>query len=539
MTALGLLAVALLGAAPLDAAAPAATAHVHAVITPARPHLVLGDETEMTLEIEVRDNEGGVTFVPERALASIGTIASVTASGDDHFVARYVAPSARFPQAAIIVVDLAGGGQHLRATTCLPLYAAAQMPFHTSANASVAVRIESQTFGPVRADAQGNVTIPIVVPPGVRDGLARATDQYGNTRETTVDLQPAPFTQMLIVAAPQLEVGSFSEVSTFGVTTRGEPIAQGATTLRASEGMVHPLGSGAAGEERFLIEAPQKVGSGAMHLAASAVDVAPEPLLVLEKRVEAVIPLVAAPAERLTLLPSTDHLIIGDDAGATVTVEARDRHDNPASCDAPGGDGRRPGGGAEARRRELRPAGARRACEAEPARQHGGRGTARRAPRAHVHPRDARPGGAPGGVGVVAGNRRRRQAVGRGAHRRVRQDRKARCGSAADLAGGGRPRRPAARAPARQLQDRLHAQPHASAPRGGAGRAERPIAERHDRGSGRAAARAAHGVGAPGPVHQLRSHGGSDRHLRGAARDARPRATPGRSGSWSPCCTTS
>ena len=74
------------------------------------------------------------------------------------------------------------------------------MPFHTSANASVAVRIEDQTFGPVRADAQGNVTIPIVVPPGVRDGVARATDADGNTRETAVDLQPAPFTQMLIVA---------------------------------------------------------------------------------------------------------------------------------------------------------------------------------------------------------------------------------------------------------------------------------------------------------------------------------------------------
>ena len=90
MTALGLLAVALLGAAPLDAAAPAGTAHVHAVITPARPHLVLGSETEMTLEIEVRDNESGVTFAPERALASIGTIASMTASGDDdHFVAGH------------------------------------------------------------------------------------------------------------------------------------------------------------------------------------------------------------------------------------------------------------------------------------------------------------------------------------------------------------------------------------------------------------------------------------------------------------------
>jgi hypothetical protein len=332
MTALGLLAVALLGVGPLDGAALTPAAHVHAIITPARPHLILGNETEMALSIEVRDNEGAVAFTLERALASTGTIESLMAAGNDRFTARYVAPTARFPQVAIIVIDLAGGGQHLRATTCLPLYAAAEMPFHTSANASVAVRIETDSFGPVRADAQGNVTIPIIVPPGVRDGVARATDAYGSTRETVVDLQPAPFTQMLIVGATQLEVGSFSEVSTFGVTTRGQPIAQGATTLRATEGMVHPLGSGAPGEERFLIEAPQKVGAGAMRLTATAVDVAPEPLLVLEKRAEAVIRLVAAPPERLTLAPSTDHLIIGDDATATVTVHATDRHDNAASC---------------------------------------------------------------------------------------------------------------------------------------------------------------------------------------------------------------
>src|SRR5581483_2311938 len=140
-------AVALLGAGALAGAEPATGAKVHAVITPARPHLVLGQESEMALAIEVRDNDTGVTFAPERAIASIGTIASVTAAGEGHFVARYIAPSARFPQAAIIVVDLAGGGQHLRATTCLPLYAATQMPFHTSPNASVAVRIENQTFG--------------------------------------------------------------------------------------------------------------------------------------------------------------------------------------------------------------------------------------------------------------------------------------------------------------------------------------------------------------------------------------------------------
>jgi hypothetical protein len=265
-------------------------------------------------------------------MASIGTTAAVTPAGRDRFRARYLAPATRFPQVSIIVVDLVGAGQHLRATARLPLHGATEVPFRTSASAMVTVRVENQTFGPVRADAQGNVAIPIVVPPGVHDGRARATDADGNTRETSIDLQPAPFEQILIVAASPFEVGGFAEVSTFAVNTRGEPMVHGNTTLRASEGMVHPLGQGAAGEERFLVEAPRRVGGGSLKLIATTVDVAAEPLLVLERHAEILVPLVAGPPHRLLLSASADHLIAGESGPATVQLAARDRHDNPAAC---------------------------------------------------------------------------------------------------------------------------------------------------------------------------------------------------------------
>jgi hypothetical protein len=329
MLTLALLAV--LGAIP-----PAAPGHrrAPAALGQARPQLILGVDKSIDLAIVVRDNdgEGGVAFAPERALASVGAITSVTPTGRDRFTAHYLAPAARFPQVAIVVVDLVGGGQHLRATTRIALAATTEMPFRTSPNASVSVRVEDRTFGPARADAQGNVAIPIVVPPGVRDGLARATDPSGSTRETLVYLQPTPFTQLMIVTAPQFEVGSFAEVSTFAVTPRGEPAPAGTTTLRASDGMVHPLGSGTEGEERFLVEAPRRVGPGAVSLVATGFNVGPEPVLVLESHVEITVPLVAGPAQRVLLSSSTDRLIIGDDTAAIVTVAARDRNDNPTSC---------------------------------------------------------------------------------------------------------------------------------------------------------------------------------------------------------------
>jgi hypothetical protein len=322
---------AVLGAVP---AAEPTHRRAHASIVPEHPQLVLGVDKWIDLKIVVRDNDddSGVLFAPERALASIGTIASVTPMGRDRFTARYLAPAAHFPQVAIVVIDLVGGGQHLRATTRIALAATAEMPFRTSPNASVSMRIEDRIFGPARADAQGNVAIPIVVPPGVRDGLARATDPSGSTRETLVYLQPAPFTQLMIVTAPEFEVGSFAEVSTFAVTARGEPVVGGSTTLRISDGMVHPLGSGAPGEERFLVETPRRIGAGSVSLDATAFTVAPEPVLVLEKHVELSVPLLAGPPQRILLSPSTERLIIGDDASATITVVARDRHDNPTSC---------------------------------------------------------------------------------------------------------------------------------------------------------------------------------------------------------------
>jgi len=330
MTGLATLALSVLGS--LAAETPAGQGHAHATITPERPQLVLGVDREMTLTIAVNNNQGAIAFAPERAMASIGTLASVTPAGRDRFRARYLAPASRFPQVAMIVVDLVGAGQHLRAAARLPLYGATEMPFRTSASALVSVRVANQTFGPTRADTQGNVTIPIVVPPGVREGSARAIDPNGTSRDTLVDLQPAPFQQVMIVATSPFEVGSFAEVSTFAINTRGEPMASGKTTLRASDGMVHPLGPGAAGEERFLVEAPRRVGGGSLRLTATALDVAPQPVVVVERHAEVVVPLIAGAPQRLLLSASADHIIAGESGPTTVALAARDRHDNPASC---------------------------------------------------------------------------------------------------------------------------------------------------------------------------------------------------------------
>ena len=153
------------------------------MIVPARPALVLGSEQEMPVSIEIAGADA-TSLRLERAVASVGAIQDVAPDGSERLRARYVAPPTRFPQVAILVVDWPGP----EASTCAPwrgsLAAATEIPFRTSPGASVTIRVGERQFGPVRADNQGRVTIPVVVPPGVREGGARAVGIATATRAT-------------------------------------------------------------------------------------------------------------------------------------------------------------------------------------------------------------------------------------------------------------------------------------------------------------------------------------------------------------------
>ena len=250
---------------------PEATAAPTTVtLTPARPKLLLGTDAEVTVTLDVRGPESE-SFVPVRALANVGTLETPRAAGSPgHFIARYLPPAERYPQVALLVVELASGARRMHVAARIMLEGATVVPFHTSPGASVTMRVADRNFGPVVADRQGRVEIPIQVPPGIRAGTARAVDQYGAARETEVDLQQAPFPRVLVLAPPTLDVGSFSEIVLVAVEPDGTPASSSRLTLGASAGLLHPLGAGALGEARFLFEAPRKLGSGAVALTAMA-----------------------------------------------------------------------------------------------------------------------------------------------------------------------------------------------------------------------------------------------------------------------------
>jgi hypothetical protein len=337
---------------------------VAVILTPARPYMLLGTDTEMAIDVTVT-GPAAVAFVPTRALTTVGTLemptpvaapgppagakpeaavpssakaptddgaaAAAAPSGDPssstrRFTARYVAPTDRFPQVALIVVELTNGTAVARGVLSVPLHGSTDVPLRTNPAAAVTLRVGERTFGPVTADRLGHVKIPVEVPPGIRVGVARAVDRAGNLRETDVDLQPAAFRRVLIVAPDSLEVGSFVEVTVVAVDAEGAPVPAPRISLRASDGLVHPLGGGALGEARFLVEAPRRAGGGALALTAFA---AGTPV----SRSDLAVPLNAGRPEALALSPSTRRLVVGSATNLRVIISAHDQFGNPTSAE--------------------------------------------------------------------------------------------------------------------------------------------------------------------------------------------------------------
>jgi hypothetical protein len=325
----GLALVASGGVARAEGAPPASPrppTGVEIALTPQRPFLLLGTDAEVTVDLEV-SGPGGEAFAPTRTFATVGTLESPRPTGvPGHFTARYLAPEDRFPEVALLVVEVGNGPQRLRGVAHLPLHGSTEMPLRTSPLAQVTLRVGERWFGPVAADKQGHVKIPIEVPPGLRAGMARAVDHNGNVKETEVDLQPAPYKRVLIIAPPVLEVGNFVEVVVLALDPFGEPATAGRLSLHATEGLVHAVGAGVPGEARFLVEVPRRVGAGALALTAA---VAGTPV----GRTDLAVPLVAGPPRSVTLSPSLRRLVIGGGAQARIVVSAHDQFGNPTSAE--------------------------------------------------------------------------------------------------------------------------------------------------------------------------------------------------------------
>jgi hypothetical protein len=259
---------------------------------------------------------------PPRVLASAGRVEELVRTGPRTWVGRYLLPSERFPQAAILIADFPRSERRLRGMLVVPLRAAASPAFRTDPGAAVTLRIGEKEFGPQQAPRDGNVRIPVVVPPGITFGVARSTNQFGETTEQTVDLKIPSFRRMLAAAPETIVAGRVEEIAVYAVDAAGLPLDSSQVLLFCPTGKPQPLG-GRPGEARFLVRAPVQVTAGALRVRASLLNDR-EAVLPID------IPLVPGPPAHLSLRPDRGRLAVGSGASMRVYLSAHDQFGNAA-----------------------------------------------------------------------------------------------------------------------------------------------------------------------------------------------------------------
>lgn len=261
-------------------AGSAAAQTVALSLDPPRP--VKGRDQATRLEIVI----GGVEQpAPPVLRANVGSIDSLERVGPGRFTARYVLPTTRFPEVAIIVAfspwphpqSVSGAFGVLR----VPIASAVDVPGRAEPGAEVTLileappsvaRTERSTFGPVTAAADGTFKLPVVVPPGL--GVAKTTtrDRVGNKRSAQLDLMLPPTDQLACVVTPtRLPADGVSKARVLCASSDryGQPTRGARVTWKGGRGVFSGARELGDGVQEWTWTAPRELGAGVERMIAS------------------------------------------------------------------------------------------------------------------------------------------------------------------------------------------------------------------------------------------------------------------------------
>lgn len=251
-------------AARADEPPPASGGALRVVADPARPVLA-GD---VAVELRV----GAPSEIEELSLtASAGRVEGLRRLPGGGFTARYRPPAERVPQVAIVAA-LARTARGLEdGWTAIPMSGRGTARVRGEPGSLVTLRVGDRTFGPEKAGSDGVAAIPVVVPPGIREG---------HQGYRPIDLQ-VPETSLVHAVAERASVHADLEekvrvvayvVAPHGAARRGDaPVfepSRGSVAFAEREAGAFvgtwTLPPGPAGEDRLVVRLPTAPASRAV-----------------------------------------------------------------------------------------------------------------------------------------------------------------------------------------------------------------------------------------------------------------------------------
>lgn len=234
-----------------------------ASISASPTHLVLGKDAGADLEVRAPAS-AQVTFS-----TTVGTVTGAERRGEV-VRARFHVPPLRAPSVALVLAQIDdGGGRELRWIS-IPLSGSDTMVIETRPGSRVEAQVAGRAQGPISADREGIVHLPMVVPPGVTQAMLKITDKLGNENEKPLDLEPPPFSRLRLAArAGRADAAAPVEVEIFVVKPDGTPDDEAQVTLASADGETSMHGR--AGPGIYLAEYLASEGArGSAQLEASA-----------------------------------------------------------------------------------------------------------------------------------------------------------------------------------------------------------------------------------------------------------------------------
>ena len=328
-----------------DAPAPSNAIDLGLVISLTEGALVLGVDQDVMVHVALSPNALG-PLGKLTIKSTAGEIIDVTRENDRAMSARWVLPARRFPQGAILVASTDEPVPKLGAL-CVPLPAVASPAFRTDPGAEVSLRVAGQMFGPKRANEDGDVRVPVIVPPGVEIAVALSINAHGKTAQETLSLGHPPFERMMLWAPATATLGTPTVVWAFGIDAAARPLAGSAMSVRThlltasgqGDGTTQPTWAqpmeGGAGWARFLL-IPPSTGLG-QRLSITAFDVPARttpagPPVHVSPRAQTQLALLAGPAARFVMIPNRMHMTVGSTQSLVLVVRAEDAFGNATSA---------------------------------------------------------------------------------------------------------------------------------------------------------------------------------------------------------------
>jgi len=222
-------------------------------------------EARLTVKLLGADGKPWPLPAPPVLRASVGEVEEVRRIGPGLFEARYLLPTTRYPEVAVLVAFApwphpdapSGAAGALR----VALATEVELPGSSEPGAQLTLQIADRTFGPTTVDREGRFRVPVIVPPGA--GTARSTvrDRHGNRRVERIDLRLPLVDPLACVVHPSrlpADGTSHARVLCALSDTRGRPQARGKVRLTAKRGRLDGPTEAAGGLLEWRYTAPGK-----------------------------------------------------------------------------------------------------------------------------------------------------------------------------------------------------------------------------------------------------------------------------------------